>query len=168
MVDGIREPDANNPKGYFEFERVKKLPKGDSDWLKSAEGKVVKIISALLEYLPQAYHYRIIFMERDIDEILRSQKRMLARSSRDQGTSVSDENLRQYFQAHLEEVKSFLQKSDWLKVITVNYNDILHNPESEFKRVAQFLDNVVDPTLMVGVVDPDLYREKINGNSNKG
>jgi len=167
QVDSIREPDMNNPKGYFEFERVKKLPVGDTEWLKSAEGKAVKIISALLEYLPETYPYRIVFMERDIDEILKSQKRMLARSGRDRGTSVSDENLHQYFLAHLEEVKLFLQKSDWLKVITVSYNDVLRNPESEFKRVAQFLDNVVDPALMVEVVDPDLYREKINESTAK-
>lgn len=168
LVDGIREPDMNNPKGYFEFERVKKLPVGDTEWLISAEGKAVKIISALLEYLPETYPYRIVFMEREIDEILQSQKRMLSQSGKDRGAPVPDENLRQHFLAHLEEVKSFLHKSDALKVITISYNDVLRNPESEFKRVAQFLDNVVDPALMVEVVDPDLYREKINGKWEKG
>jgi len=80
LVDGIREPDGNNPKGYFEYEPVKKLPKGSFNWLSAAKGKAVKIISALLEFLPEDYQYRVIFMERDIDEILASQKRMLSRA----------------------------------------------------------------------------------------
>jgi hypothetical protein len=163
LVDGIREADANNPKGYYEFERVKKLPLGDTEWLKSAEGKAVKIISALLEYLPDAYDYRVIFMERDIDEILRSQKRMLARSGTDQGATVSDEDMRRHFQAHLEEVQSLLTTRGWLKVIYVSYNQVLQNPIGEFQRVAKFLEDRADPALMTEVVDPALYREKING-----
>ncbi len=163
LVDDIRKADANNPKGYYEFERVKKLPVGDTDWLKSAEGKAVKIISALLEYLPDEYNYRVIFMERKIDEILKSQKRMLARSGTNQGDTVSDEDMRRYFQAHLEEVQSLLEAREWLKVIYVSYNEILHNPFGEFQRVAQFLEDKVEPALMTGVVDSGLYREKING-----
>jgi len=163
LVDGIREADANNPKGYFEYERVKKLPVGDTEWLKSAEDKALKIISALLEYLPDANQYRVIFMERDIDEILKSQKRMLARSGTDQGVSVSDEDMRRHFQAHLEEVQSLLKAHDWLKVIYVSYNQVLQNPIGEFQRVAKFLEDRADPALMIEVVDPALYREKING-----
>lgn len=163
LVDGIREADANNPKGYYEFERVKKLPVGDTEWLKSAEGKGVKIISALLEYLPDAYDFRVIFMERDIDEILKSQKRMLARSGTDQGVSVSDEDMRRHFQAHLEEVQSLLTTRGWLKVIYVSYNQVLQNPIGEFQRVAKFLEDRAVPALMTEVVDPALYREKIIG-----
>lgn len=163
LVDGIREADANNPKGYYEYERVKKLPVGDTEWLKSAEGKGVKIISALLEYLPDAYDFRVIFMERDIDEILKSQKRMLARSGTDQGVSVSDEDMRRHFQAHLEEVQSLLTTRGWLKVIYVSYNQVLQNPIGEFQRVAKFLEDRAVPALMTEVVDPALYREKIIG-----
>jgi hypothetical protein len=163
LVDGIREADANNPKGYFEYERVKKLPVGDTEWLKSAEDKALKIISALLEYLPDANQYRVIFMERDIDEILKSQKRMLARSGTKKDDAVSDEDMRRYFQAHLEEVHSLLEARDWLKVTYVSYNDILRNPVREFQRVAKFLEGRVEPALMTAVVDPTLYREKING-----
>jgi len=163
LLDGIREADANNPKGYFEYERVKKLPVGDTEWLKSAEDKAVKIISALLEHLSDAYDYRVIFMERDIDEILKSQKRMLARNGTDQGATVSDEDMRRHFQAYLEEVQSLLNERGWLKVIYVSYNQVLQNPIGEFQRVAKFLDGKVDPVLMMEVVDPTLYREKING-----
>ena len=163
QVDSIREPDMNNPKGYFEFERVKKLPVGDTEWLKSAEGKGVKIISALLVYLPDAYNYRIIFMNRNIDEILKSQKRMLARSGTNKGDAVSDEDMRHYFQAHLEDVQSLMDEREWLKVIHVSYNEVLQNPVGEFQRVAQFLEGKVDWSLMREVIDPALYREKFNG-----
>jgi len=102
-------------------------------------------------------------MERDIDEILKSQKRMLARSGTDQGVSVSDEDMRRHFQAHLEEVQSLLTTRGWLKVIYVSYNQVLQNPIGEFQRVAKFLEDRAVPALMTEVVDPALYREKIIG-----
>jgi hypothetical protein len=160
LVDGKREADGNNPKGYYEYEPVKKLPRGNIDWLPEAKGKAVKIISALLEFLPEDYIYRVIFMERDIEEILASQKRMLKRSGVVEDKPVSDEDMRKYFQAHLHQVKSILAEKDWLKVLFVSYNEVLREPEKEFQRVSEFLDNVVDPAAMTSVVDPDLYRER--------
>src|SRR5215813_2579369 len=78
LVDAIRAADDDNPNGYFEFEPVKQLADGQNEWLTEAGGKVVKIISALLEYLPKSYHYKIIFMERELKEILASQQKMLS------------------------------------------------------------------------------------------
>src|SRR5262245_12295550 len=78
LTDGIRAADEDNPKGYYEFERVKKI-KQDTAWLADAKGRVVKMISQLLLDLPAAYQYRIIFMRRNIDEILASQKQMMVR-----------------------------------------------------------------------------------------
>src|SRR5512141_2581353 len=66
ITDQIRNADEDNPNGYYEFEPVKQLADGQFDWLAGANGKVVKIISALLEYLPRDYHYKVIFMERAI------------------------------------------------------------------------------------------------------
>src|SRR5574341_398925 len=79
LTDSLRSADDDNPNGYFEFEPVKKLADGRSEWLPQADRKVVKIISALLEHLPNSYHYKIIFMERDLKEILASQRTMLSR-----------------------------------------------------------------------------------------
>lgn len=160
LVDGIREADRNNPKGYYEYEPVKKLPKGSVNWLDSARGRAVKIISALLEFLPEDYQIRIIFMERDTDEILASQKRMLSRSGVVEEQPISDEEMKKSYLAHLKQVKSYLEENDWLQVIYVSYNQILQDPDGEFQKVARFLDDVVDPTAMVSVVDPDLYRER--------
>ena len=80
LEDNKRCADEDNPKGYFEYEKVKNLQK-DSTWLSIARGKAIKIISMLLYHLPPVYRYRIIFMQRAMDEVLASQKRMLARRS---------------------------------------------------------------------------------------
>ncbi len=80
LTDGIRNADHGNSRGYFEYEPVKALEKhGDLSWLPRARGKAVKIISFLLTWLPERYDYRVIFMQRDLDEIIASQNRMLAR-----------------------------------------------------------------------------------------
>ena len=160
LIDGLREADRNNPKGYFEYEPVKKLSKGRVEWIHSAEGKAVKIISALLEYLPKEYQYKIIFMERDLEEILASQKRMLKRSGVVENEPISDQDMKKSYQAHLKQVKSYLAETDWLDALYISYNQVLLDPVGEFRRVAEFLDNMVDPEEMARIVDPDLYRER--------
>jgi len=160
LTDGIREADANNPKGYYEFEMVKKLSKGEVGWLRSAQGKAVKIITALLQYLPEGYDYRIIMMDRDIDEVLASQHRMLERTGKADLHPITDDVMRQSYRDHLQTVRSRLDKKDWNQSITVNYNDILRSPEASFEKVAKFLDYSVDPKAMALVVDPGLYREQ--------
>lgn len=160
LVDGFRQADQNNPKGYFEFEKVKKLPRGDYRWLISAQGKGVKVISALLEFLPDNRQYRVIFMERDIDEILASQKRMLKRTGREAQHPVSDQEMRDSYKEHLAHVKAWLSEKDWIRTIFVSYNDILREPEEVFQQIASFLDKSVNPAAMAEVVEPALYREQ--------
>ena len=78
VVDGIRAADEDNPRGYYELERVKDLAKAeDKSWLITLQGKGVKVISLLLQHLPEAYNYKIIFMRRSIAEVLDSQSKML-------------------------------------------------------------------------------------------
>lgn len=160
LTDGIRTKDENNPKGYFEYERVKKLSSGDVRWLRSAQGKAVKVISALLEYLPEGFEYRVIFMERNLAEILDSQHRMLVRDGRRVEKDLSDDDLRRSYEQHLYDVKAWLAVKLGLRTLFVSYNDILRQPEQEFEKVAEFLENRVDPRRMAEVVDPKLYREK--------
>jgi len=161
LADNIRKADANNPKGYFEFERVKKLPKRDFDWMDTAQGKAVKIISALLAYLPDCFQYKVIFIERDMDEILASQRRMLERMTKIEQEDQSDEILRQSYKDHLEGIYCWLgNQKGWIQTLYVSYNDILRQPEIEFQKIAVFLDQLVEPLLMAQVVDPVLYREK--------
>lgn len=160
LNDRVRSADGNNPKGYFEFERVKKLPEGDTRWLADAQGKAVKVISALLAFLPDEYAYRVIFMERDMEEILASQARMLERTGKDNQHLVSDQELRESYQRHLDDTRTWLAGQNWIETIYVSYNNILCEPTETFQRVARFFGGSVSPEQMVKVVDESLYRER--------
>jgi hypothetical protein len=160
VTDNKRTADPNNPKGYYEFERVKKLPKDDIAWLELAKGKAVKIISALLRYLPQEFEYRVIFMERDMEEILASQDRMLERSGKKREQPFENDAIKVSFKEHLHDLKNWLAEQSWIDTLYVSYNNILQDPEVEFTKISKFLDDRVDPNAMVSVVDPTLYREQ--------
>src|SRR3990167_393038 len=72
LIDDQRPADADNPHGYWEYEPVKRL-QHDNSWLPQAEGKAVKVVSALLQYLPPRHTYKIIVMHRPMQEVLASQ-----------------------------------------------------------------------------------------------
>lgn len=159
LVDGIRTPNADNPKGYYEFERVKKLPDGDVAWLPDAQGKVVKIIAALLMHLPDTYTYRVLFMRRHIDEILASQKQMLVRRNEDPG-AVADEEMARLFEKHLKQVYGWMAQQQNLAYMDVDYNRLLVEPLPILKEVQAFLGLSLDLPAMSAVVDPTLYRQR--------
>lgn len=159
LVDGQRGPDLSNPKGYFEYELVKKLPAGRNDWLLPAQGKAVKVISTLLGHLPDDFQYKVIFMERNIEEILVSQGRMLERTGKQEIQPLNDEILRDEFLTHLSEVKGWLEEQDWMEVLYISYNDVLCQPIKTFQKVDAFLKKGLDVGAMAQVVDPALYRE---------
>ena len=158
LTDKIREADDDNPQGYYEFERVKKL-KEDRAWLEDARGKAVKVISALLKDLPPSYNYKVIFMRRKLEEVLASQKQMLVRRG-EPTDRVSDERLRQLFQKHLQRVAVWLDEQPNFAVIYVDYNEVLDDPVVHVNRINQFLGNTLDVEKMAGVVDKSLYRQR--------
>ncbi len=160
LTDHQRAPDEDNPKGYYEFERVKRLPHGDTEWLSQAKGKAVKVISALLEYLPSNYRYKIIFMNRDLQEVLASQRKMLVRRGEDPD-KVSDEELARLFTRHLHKVKAWLRSQPHMEVLEVNYNALIADPIPHVQRVNRFLGGWLDEDAMLQVVDPNLYRNRM-------
>ena len=159
VIDGIRTADDDNPKGYYEFERAKQLDKGDTAWLADADGKVVKIISALLLHLPSDYQYKVVFMRRKYDEILRSQRKMLINRNEDDA-AVSDEEMEQLFEQHLRHVFGWLEKQPNIDVLYVDYNQMLSDPGDYVGQVDTFLPQDLDVDAMIAVVDPDLYRNR--------
>lgn len=159
LTDKIRTADEDNPKGYYEFERVKKLDKGDTAWLPEARGKAVKVISALLKYLPGDYRYRVIFMRRRTEEILASQKQMLIRRG-EPTDRVSDDELATYFAKHLAAVEKWLASQPNIDVLYINYNHALQAPLETAAEINRFLGNRLDTNAMAAVVDPTLYRQK--------
>jgi hypothetical protein len=159
MTDLIRTADDDNPKGYYEYERVKKMPEGDTAWLPEAKGKAIKVISALLEHLPQGYTYRVIFMHRKLDEVLASQKQMLVRSDKPTD-KVSDEKLSEIYGKHLAKVQSWLAAQPNFSVLFVDYNALLAEPDAHMRQISRFLEDQVDFEKMAGVIDPNLYRQR--------
>jgi len=157
FIDNIRVPDEDNPKGYYEFERVKQLPQ-DNSWMGEAKGRVVKIISMLLEYLPSEYKYKIIFMQRHMDEILASQAAMLERSGKSAG--ILDEDLSIKFSKHLEQIKKWLAHQPNIKTLFVNYNSLLQSPGEHIKRINEFTEYKLREDKMLEIIDPSLYRQR--------
>ena len=158
VTDALRSPDDDNPNGYFEFEPVKQLAEGQNQWLAEARGKVLKIISALLEYLPAAYHYKIIFMDREIAEVLSSQRKML--SNRKESSEVDDAEMEQQFRKHLDAVKYWLARQPNIDVLHVDYNRMLASPGDYCKLVADFVGLPLDAEKMRSVPNQRLYRNR--------
>ncbi|MFO8052914.1 MAG: sulfotransferase domain-containing protein [Candidatus Omnitrophota bacterium] len=158
LTDNLRQADPDNPKGYYEYERVKKI-KDDQDWLKQAEGKAVKMISALLKHLPKGYRYKVIFMERKMEEILASQKKMLIRQNKPTD-AIPDQKMAQLYQKHLREVKAWFKEQDNIEVIDINYNQALKNPAEAIKKIEDFLSQSLDTSKMAKIIDNSLYRQR--------
>lgn len=159
ITDNERTADDDNPKGYYEFEPVKKMSEGDVAWVKDAPGKVVKVISYLLQYLPPSYEYKVIFMRRAMPEILASQKKMLI--NRGEPTDkVSDEELAVLYEKHLEKTFNWLNQQKNFSYMEVDYNQMLKNPGSLLPQLKVFLGNDLNFEKMVDVVDLKLYRQR--------
>jgi hypothetical protein len=156
LTDNIRTADTDNPRGYFEFEHVKKL-KEDASWVPGARGKAVKMVSQLLLELPRNESYRVIFMERDLDEMLISQEKMLERLNR---AAAPREDIKRAFVKHLDRLRDWLKQQPHIKVLRLKYSDLVENPQQEARRVSEFLGGRADPKAMASAVDPGLYRNR--------
>lgn len=158
VSDALRTADDDNPNGYFEFEPVKQLGAGQTAWLAEAGGKVVKIISSLLEYLPRTQHYKIIFMERELQEVLASQQKML--KNRREQSAVADAELRAEFGQHLAAIKYWLARQPNMEILYISYNAMLAEPAAHVAQVVEFLGMPLDREKMLAVPSPSLYRNR--------
>ncbi|REJ68543.1 MAG: sulfotransferase family protein [Planctomycetota bacterium] len=158
LTDRVRRADDDNPGGYYEFEPVKKT-KDDASWLQDAAGKAVKMIYMLLADLPSAYTYRVLFMQRDYDEVLASQQVMLERRG-EKGAGLSSERMAEIFDRQLVETRDWLAKQPNFEVLYLDYHRIVEDPLSQAEQVCGFLGMPLDARAMAGIVDPDLYRQR--------
>jgi len=156
VTDHLRAADADNPRGYYEFQKAKKI-REDASWIADMRGKAFKMVSQLLYDLPPGERYRIIFMERDMDEILASQEKMLARLGR---TSTPREEMGRSFTLHLERLHEWLRRQPHIEVLHVSYGDLIERPQQEAQRLREFLGGKPDAEAMAGTVDPSLHRNK--------
>lgn len=158
LTDQIRTADEDNPEGYYEFERVKQIEE-DKAWLLDAQGKVVKMIAALLKHLPVGYEYQVIFMRRNIEEVLASQREMLLRRG-EPTDAISDERMATLFKKHVAQVEAWLAEQPNFEILYVDYGEVLEEPLEQAKRVSQFLGYALNIEKMAAVVDPALYRQR--------
>jgi hypothetical protein len=157
VTDHLRTADADNPRGYYEFEKVKQV-KRDASWLPEIRGKAVKMVSQLLLDLPPTERYRVVFMERDFPEMLDSQERMLERLGR---AAAPREAMIPAYAAHLERVHEWLQRQAHIAVLRVRYKALVERPHAEVARVQEFLGGRLDVARAAGAVDPSLYRNRM-------
>ena len=159
VVDNIRTADIDNPKGYYEDERVKDLAEAeDMSWLRGARGKVIKVVSSLLNYLPASNTYRVVFMRRNLHEVLASQAKMLER--RGEASQTEDGDLLAMYEAHLEKVEFQLRFRPYFDCLYLNYADVVGDPWSQARLMADFVGGGLDVERMAAAVDGSLYRNR--------
>jgi hypothetical protein len=160
VTDLVREADEDNPRGYFEDERVKQLDRAaDKNWLRDCRGKVVKVVSFLLKDLPDDNYYQVIFMHRDMGEVIASQNKMLAR--RGEPVDPSDDGkMAERYATHLRKIGFMLEERANFERLDVHYREALADPRAWAARVRGFLGLRLDLDRMVAAVDPALYRNR--------
>jgi hypothetical protein len=158
LTDEVRAADEDNPRGYLEFERVKRI-KQDTSWLDEARGKVVKMVHLLLYDLPPDRPYRVVFMRRNLDEVLASQRKMLERQGK-QGAQISEAQLRKVFDDQVKKVTAWMGTQPNVKAIEVVYHELVDDPTSHAMRLNEFLGGSLNVGAMAGAVDPKLYRNR--------
>ncbi len=159
VQDDKRQADDDNPKGYYEDERVLRLNVTlDRSWLFDCRGKALKVVSHQLKYLPGAHQYKILFMRRSLDEIVASQNKMLV--NRNERNTIDDEGTKQHYQQHLDEVYKLIDTHDHFEMVEVQYRGMIDDPQTEAAKIKAFLGRDLDLDAMTSVVDRKLYRNR--------
>jgi len=159
VADGARVADEHNPRGYYEDERVKTLEAGeDTAWLETARGKAIKVISFLLPHLPTRHNYRVVFMHRDMGEILISQGKMLNQAGLPD--PEADRRMGKAFEDHLGAVAKLLRRRTCFEVLDLRYEEVLNHPLDHAHRITKFVGMPLDAPRMAAAVQQALYRNR--------
>jgi tetratricopeptide (TPR) repeat protein/arylsulfatase A-like enzyme len=165
LSDGLRQADEDNPRGYFELKEATQL-RDNPTWVADAQGMSIKVVAQLLHHLPQGFHYRVIFMQRDIDEVLDSQGKMLERQAKD-GATLSNKRLKNVFQRQLTQARQMLKRHQ-IPTFFVPYADAVAHPTQTAEKMAKFLGPDTDAQAMAAAIDPNLYRQRREGGVEDG
>lgn len=160
LTDQRRTADIDNQQGYYEYEPVKFMKDGDLAWMASAQDKAVKIISHLLAHLPGEHQYKVIFMQRDLAEVVASQNRMLENKGEAAETADSNEELVQIFSAHIQQVKGWISAQPNIEAEYVDYKLLVQNPAAALKPLEDFLSMEVTKPEILAIVDAKYYRQR--------
>jgi hypothetical protein len=165
LTDGVRAPDENNPRGYFEFEGVKRL-RADASWLEEAEGRAVKIIHILLRELPSngPFQYRILFMRRPLEEVIASQQAMLSRAGKTSGDPLV---LVKAYRNQIAQLEQWLRDQTCFQLLSLEYHRVLQDPLTVAQEIKTFLGMELDVVAMAAAVNRDLYRQRSDSASKR-
>jgi hypothetical protein len=158
LGDGVRAPDADNPRGYFEFEPAKRLA-SDASWLIRAEGRAVKIVHTLVPSLPPNRRYRVLLVRRRLDEVLASQRAMLARRG-EPSDPEGEARLLPALRAQLARLERWLEAREGLGWLRIDHAGLIADPKAAARSIAAFLDGGLDDAAMAACVDPALHRQR--------
>jgi len=159
LTDGKRAADSDNLKGYFEYEPVRVLSR-QVTWMPEAAGKALKVIAPLLARLPKpdGFRYRIVFMERDLREVIASQHTMIDRLGTT-GSRQTDEKLEETYKKQLRQVQKYITAAG-IPVLYVLHRDCIGSPAEQAVRINRFLGGTLDEAAMAAIVSDDLYRHR--------
>lgn len=155
LTDGKRVADKSNPKGFYEYEPVMSIHK-DNSWLKGAKNKAVKIVAPLLKFLDSKYRYKIIFMTRDINEVIKSQQIMKGKDPNTLSVNILDS-----YSSLFNSVELWRKREPNVEMIYVNYRDVIENPSDAIDKVTSFIGTALNKKAMATAVDKKLYRNKV-------
>ncbi len=159
QTDKFRPADAHNPRGYYEDRRVKSLGT-DNTWVAEADGAALKVVSLLLYELPDNLQYRVLFMRRNLEEVLRSQQQMLASRPDGRSDAAPPADMRLHFERHLARLDAWLPQQQHIDVFEIDHRSVIDDPHAVAVSVASFLERELDVEAMASVVDPALYRQR--------
>ena len=158
LTDDVRAPDDSNPRGYFELASVRKTNE-DSTWVEQAPGHAVKVIHRLLPALPREYHYRVILMQRPVEEVVQSQDRMLSRLGADP-SDLPTERVQEIFQEQYTRTRALLESEPHFEWIEIVYPELIRAPKAQIERIIRFLGLEVEAEALMPAIDANLYRER--------
>ena len=154
--DQSRPADEHNPKGYYELEGgkiINRLIEGTFPF-DQYKGSFIKITAYGLKFLPPG-NYKIIYSERNIEEIMESMEKM---------AKITDENrvdTKNAFMNLNTMIKNNIQQRDDIKLLFMNYNEILKNPKQEISKIITFLKTSdANTEAMMQTIDKKLYRQR--------
>jgi hypothetical protein len=160
LSDGARGADVDNPKGYFEYERIKDLEREtDKSYLREGRGKALKVISFLIPHLPDENDYRVIFMRRDLDEVLSSQDKMIQRLGA-ADAAADREAMKEAYRNDIVRTRLLCRKRSNFEMIEIQYKASVADPADTARRVNEFLGSRLDEAAMRRAVDESLYRNR--------
>jgi hypothetical protein len=163
MTDSERAADIDNPKGYFEYERVKDLEKeSDKSYIREGRGKVLKVISFLIKDLPDDNDYRVIFMRRSLDEVLASQNKMIQRLGTEDSTAA-EEAMKEAYRNDIVRTRLLCKNRPNFELIEINYKNTIEDSAVTAHSVNAFVGGQLDETAMREAVDSNLYRNRSKG-----